>query len=205
MTICRLIIRQPWTTTLVRGPLSSNSWHVDTGGAPLTSGAATAIAGAILPVYQINDPVILGSILSGDVEWSAIDLADPPPRLPIEIGAGTAQVAAACLPGECTVNVSFAGERESGVPSQRRRGRVQLGPIAPAAVGPTGLITDTAGGAVAEAVSDMRAAIEGLGFEWVVGSPEWGYVPITKAWVSNECGTTRRRQLPETQRYPITT
>lgn len=203
MSIIRVIVRQPWATTAPKGPLSSNTYHFDTKSNLNVPAAATACAEAALALYQIDTPVILGSVLAGNAEWSAYNLDDLPDLLPIAIGSQAMEVGTTSLPGEVAANISFKAPRQLGVPSQRARGSIQLGPLDPGVLTADGNISAAAGAAIASAVGFMVAAVETASCEWVVGSPAHGFHQVTEAHVKNECGTVSKRQLAATQIYPV--
>jgi hypothetical protein len=203
MAVLRVDIRLPWTTTLVRGPLSSNTYHVDVGGATVTEGVCEYIATQFLGLYQGDTPAMFSAICDGTLEWAVRNLDDPIPRLPVAIGTSTVEVDTTGLPGEVAITLGFKAARESGVKAQRYRGRVSLGPLSVPTLTSTGSLTTAVLDQVEEAVGNVVAGLGGP-YVWVVGGKDDLYKPIETFTISNECGTVRRRQLPATAVRTVT-
>lgn len=201
MTVAKVLVRLPWNTEVPRGPLSSNTLYFDTHGLALGPVLGETLKEIVEGLYGIDDPVILGGLLDGDMSVSVYDTNDPEPRVPVFEGEGTATVGTLTAPPESTINLSFRAEYASGVRRQACRGHIQLGPLSPAVFDASGRISDAAGQAVADAGESMRAAAAGEGLTWVCGGGAAGWKPVTRVWVSNDPGSQSRRQPGETRRW----
>lgn len=136
------------------------------------------------------------------------NMGDPEPRAPIFIGVpGLPARGAVGAVEEAAAVMSFQGERISGVPQARRRGRIYLGPLgANALTGGTStsfsFITTTFRNQVAAAAeTHLLPGTEANG-QWVVWSPTGlTTTPVTDGWVDNAVDTQRRRGARYTGRF----
>jgi hypothetical protein len=130
------------------------------------------------------------------------NMEDTKPRVPLKdeslglVGAGVSSA----LPTEVALCLSFQGQRTSGLPQRRRRGRIYLGPFSANAN------TTTNGrplGALQTIIRDaalvlLNAHNGGVGTaQWVVISqadtPGMQTVYVTDGWVDDAWDTQRRR------------
>lgn len=126
------------------------------------------------------------------------DLADPQPRAPVLEGSWSFSSAPAgsALPPEVALCVSFQGEKISGQPQARRRGRIFLPFFNTTAGGAdgrpaTGTITQINGAADALLTASKAATT----WTWIVLSalnPTDGAV-VDNGWIDDEWDTQRRR------------
>lgn len=205
MSVISIQVRMPWDTTDVRGPLSSNTFHVQAPGAGIDPAAMFTIANDINAFYATVGQYF-SSIMTGRTEIHAYDLDDPKPRLPIfELPTDAVFTPDTdTLPGEVSINVGYRAAPTVGVPRQRFRGTMHLGPLAKAAVDDTGHVPDAVLDDVETALTALAAGVNFTACQLVVGSEAQGFVPIERFTVVNELGTVRRRQFPRSDRRTIT-
>lgn len=128
------------------------------------------------------------------------NMADPEPRAPIYIGVpGVPARGTQGYAEEASCVMSFQGERISGVPQARRRGRIYLGPLSLTAVSASSssafsFINTTFRNQVAAAAeTHLLPGTEADG-QWVVWSPTGlTTTPVVDGWVDNAVDTQRRR------------
>jgi hypothetical protein len=133
-----------------------NTWHCKTNdmGDPGDE-ASDFLAGKLAPFYDAIEGY-MSAFLSGAYVCRAFDLSDPEPRVPVLEQTGSISPGPTSLyPCEIAVCLSFQGERASGSPQARRRGRVYIGPLARDA--PTLAEDSTAGDMIVAA--GFRAAL----------------------------------------------
>jgi hypothetical protein len=132
-------------------------------------------------------------------------MADFPGMLPINFGTFTQTLGNSTLPAENAVTIGFRAPRVVGVPRQRARGRVSIGPLDVAALDTdTGLVDVATLDVLESNVQDVLSALAGGGATWVVGSPTFGWNDIERVTISNEMGQVHRRQLAATDQRVIT-
>jgi hypothetical protein len=205
VTIARCDFRLPWTSTVPRGPLSSNTLYCDTGANPLDASLADQIAVVFSLLYDAPTTPFLSPLLTGDAEYNVFDMSDPTPRIPVSFGTLTAGLGSTAIPTEVSATVSYKAVRESGVPRQRRRGRVSLGPLSGDAIDDVTGLLDTA--ALAQIAENVQSVVDtfALGpLKWVCGSDTFDFADVATITITNECGTIRRRQLAATTSTVIT-
>lgn len=148
-------------------------------------------------------------ILRAQARLKVFNLADPQPRSPImdEVftGWGAEPSATGSLPMETALVLSFQGNRLSGVPQARRRGRIYLGPFRLTATGGTS-VTDLPGPTpalvnnLAAAAVDLSTSNDGT-MNWVVHSKTYGtFTEVVNGWVDNAWDNQRRRGNDATAR-----
>ena len=153
------------------------------------------IAAAIRARYQAFRPQFPGIFALEGHETQLYRMSDPQPRAPVfeeEWSLVTAPTGDT-LPRECACVLSFQGDKSSGVPQSRRRGRIYLGPIL-AARNDDGLPDSTLRNAVAGFGDSLLNASDASAWTWVVFSGvNQSAVPVTNGWVDNAWDTQRRR------------
>lgn len=197
MAILRCTAKLPWANDGVRGPESSLTMHFNSGPTAITEASALPTLTAFGTLLAVGLDGIWGSLIENEGQVSAYDLSDPKPRTAFYIGTFPITSGDGTMPGEPALNVSFKADRAAGVPAQRFRGALQLGPLSAEAL-------DTASGHVAGAITNqVRTAFETLltsldadGWPWVVGSEASGWKTVTDCRISNEWGTVGTRQFP---------
>lgn len=207
MAIISVNVRLPWAitaTSIPTGPVSSNTYHFDTGSTTPSEANTANIADALISLYGTELDGTWSSILDGAILVSAINMADATPRTAYGIWSGTLSPNATSLPGEVSMKAQIRATPASGIPPQRFRGTLQLGPLSPEVLNDGGNISETAMGAYEAAFTDFAAAIALTPFTWVVGTETSGYQPVTRVRIVNECGTVRRRQFGLSDRRDIT-
>lgn len=130
-------------------------------------------------------------------ELKAYAMLDPEPRAPVLERTWSLPSAPSGngLPPEVALCLSFQGDRMSGVPQARRRGRVYIPfPDAALTVAP-GIPNSTAINTVMTVGDTLLDASDAAAtWTWVVYSRvEPGYTVITNGWVDNAWDTQRRR------------
>lgn len=131
-------------------------------------------------------------------EWYR--MSDPTPRSPVATFTMTGlPTSTSAGPPEVALVLSYQGEKISGLPQARRRGRVYLGPLAAMTDSrpPSGLINfaENAGQALLDA---SNAATD---WTWAQYSPTNGSgINVTNGWVDNEYDIQRRRGRKATAR-----
>nr|CRY97422.1 hypothetical protein [uncultured prokaryote] len=106
----------------------------------------------------------------------------------------------AALPSEVAICLSFQGERMSGNPQARRRGRVYLGPITTSTLSygrPTSTDRTTIAGAAGTLCANLKAASSPAVFS-VWSGTDGAAVAIADGWVDDVYDTQRRRGLQTT-------
>lgn len=154
----------------------------------------------------------IASRMSGELNGPALvkiyDLSDAPPRAPIyestfDITFATTDL----LPSEVALVLSFQAERVSGLPQNRRRNRVYLGPFNTAA-GATGTgagrgrPSSTMTNVIQAAAQDLfDAANASVSWDWRIWSPyNSAALPVDNGWVDDAWDTQRRRGIAPSSR-----
>lgn len=139
------------------------------------------------------------------VRW--YNLADPPPREPlVQPLLVSLTTVASSIPTETACVLSFQGERVSGVPQARRRGRIYLGGLATGWIATGASATfpmmSVAGvNAVATAADNLRTDLAAGTFKWSVWSPtDATFTLVSNGWVDNSPDTQRRRGVGASSR-----
>lgn len=130
-------------------------------------------------------------------------MLDPEPRAPVATDPFSLSATSSTAGiRETAICMSFQGDKVSGEPQARKRGRIYLGPLAESNSDNQGrpnqfILQDVQdAGAGLLAASDAAAA-----WTWVVYSPTSGLTHnVTNGWVDNEFDTQRRRGRPATAR-----
>lgn len=144
------------------------------------------------------------------VKW--YKMGDPPPRAPVrEVSlALNASTGTQALPPELALCCSFQGNRVSGIPQARQRGRIYLGPLA-------GVAADTTLARPANAFTTaVQSAADALitvmtgdtNKHWIVFTKYAGPVPgggdwharVTNGWIDDAWDIQRRRGNRPTSR-----
>lgn len=202
------IVRLSYFTGLPRD-VSINTWHFSG-----DSGASTAgplIAELIYDFY--NEGVSpsgnrVANMISPVVDRGALkcrltiyDQAQAKPRRPFYDEGWTLAAASGTgkMPLEVAAVSSFQGNRQSGVPQARRRGRHFIGPLT------DGTITAGTSSSMPELSTDVRDILSGAAARvvqngsddarWCVYSRVSGdLVPVTNGWIDTDPDTQRRRE-----------
>lgn len=194
MAICRAVVTVPNAYLNDVGPASSLTLHFDAGATAITEASGGDTADAVIALMGAIDEYY-GIGCAGSALIKFYDLSDAEPRVAVGVGEFAFDAGADQLPGEVAMNISFRGARVSGVPSQRHRAALQLGPLATNCLDEaTGRLSGGAVAAVATAFETFAAAAD-ASWPWVVGSIASGFVPITEAKIRNEFGTVGSRQM----------
>lgn len=178
-----------------------NTWHFvcEIGGSALTDAIA-----ALDDFYGDVANMLSYACSFASATYTAYDMSDPEPRAPVAIVEATDYTTgtSAAVP-ELALCLSFQGNRISGTPQARRRGRIYLGPLAD--------ITNTSTSPVVSAakVTQLRDAGAALllasntatDWAWVVYSvTDNDTVTVGSGWVDNAFDIQRRRGLEATSR-----
>jgi len=161
----------------------------------------TDITTALGTFYQLVDQYFSSNIQTNGNTVTFYDMADGTPRVPVGITTlANLTCDTTALPDEVALCLSFQGDRVSGIPQARLRGRVFLGPLGRAALGAAGLgdrPVAAARTAWANAGDGLLAAsAAATNWEWGVFSQDYNiFTPITNGWVDDAFDTQRRRGL----------
>lgn len=180
-----------------------NTWHAVVTSTPVA--AATDFKADLLTFYtsfNSSQPNALIDFANG--RFKAYNLSDPEPRAPIydvAFNPGTGS-ATAPLPPECAICVSFQGDKVSGTPQARRRGRVYLGPWHTTANTTAGRILPATQTVLHDAAAALKTNATGsTDYSWVVYSRVAGSTTVvTNGWVDNDWDIQRRRSNNPTTR-----
>lgn len=178
-----------------------NTWHFvcEVGGSALTN-AITALD----DFYGDVATCLSYACSFNSATYTAYAMSDPEPRAPVAVINATDYTtgSTAAVP-ELAVCLSFQGNRISGTPQARRRGRIYLGPLAD--------ITNTSTSPIIAAakVDQIRdagatllaASLADADWSWVVYSvADDDTVVVGSGWVDNAFDIQRRRGLEATSR-----
>lgn len=188
-----------------------NTWTVDGDGLGLTpEDDAEAIATRLTSFYSaLSVEDILGSWATGDVTYFVYNIVPSSTVLGSPIGVISQTMSGApsenSLPLEVAIVLSFAGPALIGVPAQRRKGRVFIGPIATTALDFGSGLGPRPSTATLESISDAFATLgTGLGTDelplQIWSRVEGEVYPAVRWWVDNEVDTMRSRGLRATTR-----
>ncbi len=132
------------------------------------------------------------------------DLDDPQPRYPFyeEVWNMSSAPSTASLPPEVAICMSFQGDRVSGTPQARRRGRIYVGPLRSSTLGTDGRPSaGTMASMDALASAFLTAALGMASTDWGIWSETGSiFTPVTNGWIDNEYDTQRRRGRVATSR-----
>jgi len=200
-----------WTWRGVSGrpdDVFTNSWHFKASGFPVTD--YDNVKDMLLDFYtgtydaQTNPlrDFFTSESMSGYWELNMYDLTQNLPRVPVYTWSGLEELdSGEGLPSQDSVVLSFQAQRYAGLPQNRRRNRVYIGPF--------NLTATEEGLVLGNLVENMLFAAKGLinashastNWGWAVYSPfldEW--YPPTDGWVDNGWDIQRRRRKAATQR-----
>jgi len=199
MPVVRFTTRLAWNISTVRGAMSINNFHMDSGTTTPDTSNAALVADKIIALYKTDLDGLWGSVLAGSVEVIATNLADLKPRTAFYYAADTITPEASTLPGEVAAKVHYKAPRESGVHAQKFRGTLHLGPLYAGALNTGGHLSNATVDQITGAFDNFVTAVGTSAYDWVVGSEaSAAWKRITTLHFSNECGTVGRRQFPET-------
>jgi hypothetical protein len=124
------------TKTGVPADHITNTWYFDGGELGATPADVANDSAGLLATFYAAISSNLSSVLEDLWYWTAYNMADAEPRIPVANGtfaAPVSQVAGQDYPAEVAVCLSFHAAYQSGEPKARRRGRIFLGPVAESA------------------------------------------------------------------------
>lgn len=199
-----------------------NTFHVTTLAEPIGTDLA-AIRDAIIDFYKPAENSGLQSFMG---KWAngigrtvkIYDLADLKPRAPIhEFISTTPPFSTASttknMPAEVAVCLSYEGDKISGTPQARRRGRIYIGPLSDSVMNESTASTPSRPMVAFLDLLLVQAAVLKLdlfaaGAVWCVYSPtedsagdgSQGMTPITSIWVDDAYDTQRRRGIAASQK-----
>lgn len=158
------------------------------------------VQAAVQDFYVFVDGFMSSLIDTGNVRTEYYRLSDPSPRQPVFEGQITGMVGTTTAsPTELAIVLSYQGERVSGLPQARRRGRIFLGPLSGGNVDrPSASQVSVLRGA---AINLLDASNAATGWTWAQYSPTNGIgIDVNNGWVDNEWDTQRRRGRRATER-----
>jgi len=186
----------------------TNSWHFKASGFPVTDydNVRDMLSDFYTGLYDAQADSVCSQFtnqyMTGFWDLNLYDLTQSIPRVPVYTDSGYVSLADVDgLPSQDAIVLSFQAQRYAGLPQNRRRNRVYIGPFHKDAA-LDGLVKG-------EVVEDMLFAAKGLinashastNWGWAVYSPfldEW--YPPTDGWVDNGWDIQRRRKKAATQR-----
>lgn len=190
--------------------IAVNNFHFRTTNADPNHGATLdAIQVALGNCVEAYMTIMANDVFPTNVRWKVYDALTAPPRAPVRdviLKAGLATGASSAV-HELAICTSFQGERISGIPQGRRRGRIYIGPITTSAIAGS-VVNPTA-------ITAINAAMKGLadqgnepaGWEWCVFSRRGAPPPavptataVTEGWTDNSMDVQRRRGVKATTR-----
>lgn len=178
----------------------TNTWYC----AGTSDADAASFVVAVKAFYTTMRTYMSSLVAIGPHVIKTYDMTDPEPRAPIveENWSFTVAPTGAPLPPEVSLCLSFQGEKISGVPQARHRGRIYFGPITQSVNGADGRPTPAFCTSFANAGSVLKLASQPAGtWDWSVFSPTSGTsVIVTDGWVDNEWDTQRRRGRERTSK-----
>lgn len=203
MAITRVVATLPFFS-LDSKDVATNTFHFSTVATP-DSAERLAIAARLDAFYSAIDLYLSPVISQSLCTYKFFDLADPPPRVPVEtIPTVGLTFGTNGLPEEVAICLSYLATPVSGEPIARRRGRIYLGPLSTTAIGQASSsaftrissATRTALGNAAAVLADQSEASQ-----WCVYSPTDGIArQIKNGYVDDAADTQRRRGRVTTAR-----
>jgi hypothetical protein len=180
-----------------------NTWYCQGVSDPST---CVAFGNALGTFYDSISGVLARDIGPATSRIKFYDMGQAKPRAPIHemaLAMGAAPVNTP-LPHELACCLSFQGERVSGVPQARRRGRVYLGPLGSNTLTSNGTLSTTETDVIRDAAEVLlTASTEAASWSWVVFSersdPD-AIAFVTNGWVDDAFDVQRRRGVDPTTR-----
>lgn len=179
---------------------ASNTWHFEAD--DLT--ALQLCFNALKTFYNTMTGSMSSMVRQTGWEFKGYDDSDPMPRYPVltETWSLTGAPSGAPAPPEVALCLSFQGDKTSGVPQARRRGRIYFPYVDASTIHtdgrPTTGLTSTLNAAGDALLTASLAAASWAWMVFSVVSP--GYTSVTNGWVDNEWDTQRRRGRKATAR-----
>lgn len=194
--VVRYEIRLPWDEP-VRGPLSSATYHVrQEDDSPST---CLGVANIYLDFFKdLMTAGYLSSRFSGEMEWSAYNVADAPGTGAVASGGDTMGTGANSLPTEVAALIISKPDPAPNVNRSRHNARNYIGPLTAAAITTAGRLDGDFLDALIAGMTSIGGVLADLEFESVGGSVANGWRALTSARVTNEPATVRRRQSAAT-------
>lgn len=178
----------------------TNTWYFNAD----SDAVLTTIESPLITVYNGFRPD-LSNLLRGtnhQIKW--YDMLDSEPRAPVRETNWDFSTAptGAPLPPEVSLTVSFQGERVSGLPQARRRGRIFVGPLSTSILKNDGRVADARLTNFNNVMDTfLTASKAATTWRWQIFSrTSDGFIDVDNGWVDNEFDTQRRRGRPYTSR-----
>lgn len=207
MAIYRVQVAIPRTTNLPED-IAVNTFHFRRG----TTAEEPFLDEVQDRLAQFYEDLVAGGVMSNQLVFNqsrikAYDLADAEPRVPVRdelLNPGATASTEDPLPSECAIVISWQGERLSGVPAGRSRGRTYVGPLSRSTqkLGDRDRIDDTKLTTVATAAGVLVNAWSPDAEEGLVVYSHTGAIAsqVSTGWVDNAYDTQRRRGKAATSR-----
>jgi hypothetical protein len=198
------------------GDVVTNTWAFNRVGAAPGPTELAQLAQGVAAFYDdvyTNPRFIAPWLRPAQTNFAIYDLDDIPPRVPVYdqvVALVTDTTPNLQIPQETAVVMSFQGDKVSGLPQARRRGRIYLGGISLGfiATGTTTsypFITLAARTAIVTAAQSMQAALAAVDWIWVVYSTvNESATPVTNGWLDDSIDTQRRRGNTTSSRLTFT-
>ena len=180
----------------------SNTWSFTSDD---VNAAAVWVKGDLKTFYDAIRPSLSVALAQNGHEIKCTALPGTPPNYPFfeDTWNFASAPAAAALPSELAICLSFQGDRQAGEIQARKRGRVYLGPWGTSANVAPGRPLGTLRTTIATAASALRAATlaHASNTAWTVWSPTNGSsVDVDGGWVDDAWDIQRRRGLDASSR-----
>lgn len=179
---------------------ATNTWYC----AAVSDAAAGDFTTEVIAAYQDVRAHISPDVVQNGHFYKIYAMDDPEPRAPIEEGTWnfTSGLSGTALPAEVAICLSFQGDKISGVPQSRRRGRIYFGPLNTGAVSSGRPSSSLITAVVLAGQGLLDAGQASLGdWNWAVYSGvNGGTADVTNGWCDNEFDTQRRRGRAWTSR-----
>lgn len=195
----RCLVTVPTVTAIPRDSIT-NSWHFGESVAvnPALCLTITTELAKFYETWKTYRSLHMDWV-NASVKWYRLE--DPIPRAPIlESSLGlTTTKAANSAAHELALCLSYQGDKQSGVPSARIRGRIYLGPFGTVAHDgikarpDNGLIAAVVAGASAFSTTSDGSTSWGWVVHSTVDPAPSANVDVTKGWVDDEWDIQRRR------------
>lgn len=206
MPVIRLQVELPMDTAVPQDAVV-NTLYYSRPLANFDTAALTVVVDTVAGAYAGIVSHLASTINPTAVQFTAYDLNDPEPRVPIHQETRNIGVTATTvMPHEVALCLSYSALPVSGIPPARLRGRIYLGPFSAAASNNT---TGRPTAAVLSAVAGMGDVLgddpdlDVVGVQWVVysptrrgaGSAENGIALVRQGYVDDAWDSQRRRGI----------
>lgn len=189
------------TTSGILNDFPTNTWHIDADDLTALDGALDVLESSYDDYLRPRYPV---TINQNGHEMVCYRISDPEPRAPVLTRAWnfSSGITGNPLPSEVAMCLSYQGEKASGVPQSRRRGRIYIGPLNVGTLHTDGRPAAAAITSLVDAGENLLQASKAApNWKWAVYSRVNGSgVSAENGWVDNAFDTQRRRGVEASAR-----